>query len=222
MEKWKGIVVVLIIGALGAYGYIASRPPAPNEEPPKPPPGAQALQKLVGQPAPEFGIPAALWTNSKEQVTVDSLKGHVTLIEFWRATCPHCEDAAPFMEMLYEKYGDKGLKIVGIQSPSTNPDPHFVENDWSQVRAVVDQWGITYPVGFDANATLFKESYAGSLYPTVLALDKNGVIRFVETGYDAAKAKQLEQVVQKLLKGEPLEAAVEEAHVHTEGDGHQH
>jgi thiol-disulfide isomerase/thioredoxin len=202
MEKWKGVVIVLIIAAIGIYSFAASRPPAPTATPDKPPASAQDLQKLVGQPAPDFGIPASLWDNTdgKNPVTVASLKGHVTILEFWRATCPHCHDAAPFMESLYKKYGKDGLRMVGIQSPSDNPDPHFAENDWSQVRAVVDQWGITYPIGFDEHAVLFKSKYSGTLYPTILVLDKNGVVRYAETGYDDDKSKRLEQTVQQMLK----------------------
>jgi len=223
MEKWKSIVIALIIVAVGGYGYLASRPPAPTETVEKPPAGAQELQKLVGQPAPEFNIPSALWTNSdgKNPVTVESLKGHVTLLEFWRASCPHCKDAAPFMEKLYEKHEKQGFKIVGIQSPSDNPDPHFVENDWGQVRATVNQWGITYPVGFDAKAKLFKTQYSGTLYPTVLVLDKNGVVQYAETGYDEEKAQKLEQVVQQMLKtGKPEAPAAPTGHSKDDGHGH--
>lgn len=202
MEKWKGIAVVVIIAAVGIYGFAASRPPAPPTSTDTPAPAAQDLQKLVGQPAPEFNIPVSLWTNTdgKNPETVANLKGHVAIVEFWRTTCPHCKDAAPFMEGLYKKYGKQGLVVVGIQAPSNNPDPHFEENDWSQVRAVVDQWGLTYPVGFDAHAQLFKTSYYGTLYPTVLVLDKKGVVRYAETGYDDGKAKTLEQVIQQQLK----------------------
>jgi thiol-disulfide isomerase/thioredoxin len=224
MEKWKGVVIALIVIAIGGYGYLASRPPAPSAMPDKPPAGAQDLQKLVGHPAPEFNIPSALWTvqSSKQQpITVASLKGHVTLVEFWRATCPHCKDAAPFMESLYKKYGKEGLQIVGIQSPSDNPDPHFVENDWGQVRATISEWGITYPVGFDEHAQLFKTKYHGTLYPTVLVLDKNGVVQYAETGYDDAKAKKLEQVVQQMLKtGKPEAPAAPAGHSKDDGLGH--
>jgi thiol-disulfide isomerase/thioredoxin len=221
MEKWKGIVIVLIIAAIGGYGVLASRPPAPADVPEKPAPSAQELQQLVGKPAPEFNIPSALWTvqsSSRQPVTVASLKGHIAIVEFWRATCPHCKDAAPFMEGLYKKYGKQGLKVVGIQSPSDNPDPHFAENDWGQVRATASQWGITYPVGFDPHSVLFKTQYHGTLYPTVLVLDKNGVVQYAETGYDDAKAKKLEQVVQQMLKTGKPEAPAE----HSKDDGHGH
>lgn len=222
MEKWKGIVIALIIIAVGGYGYLASRPPAPTETVEAPPPGEQALQKLVGKPAPEFNIPSALWANveGKNPVTVESLKGHVTVLEFWRAACPHCKDAAPFMEKLYEKYEKQGLKMVGIHSPSNNPDPTFVENDWGQVRSTVNQWGITYPVGYDAESKLFKNQYSGTLYPTALVLDKNGVVQYAETGYDEAKAQKLEQAVQQVLATGKVQPA--EAHSPDDGHGHSH
>lgn len=224
MEKWKSVVIALIVVAVGGYGYLASRPPAPTETVEAPPAGEQALQKLVGQPAPEFNIQSALWTNveGKEPVTVESLKGHITLVEFWRATCSHCEAAAPFMEKLYEKYKDQGFKVVGIHSPSDNPDPKFVENDWGQVRSTVSQWGITYPVGYDAKSSLFKTQYSGTLYPTVLILDKDGVVQYAETGYDEQKAIKLEQVVQQMLKTgkPPEEPAVPAGHSAHDGHGH--
>ncbi|MEO6908481.1 MAG: TlpA disulfide reductase family protein [Abditibacteriaceae bacterium] len=224
MEKWKGVVIALIVVAIGGYGYLASRPSEPAAMPEKPPASGQDLQKMVGKPAPEFNIPSALWTvqsNSQHPVTVASLNGHVAIVEFWRATCPHCKDAAPFMESLYKKYQKQGLEVVGIQSPSNNPDPHFSENDWGQVRAIANQWGITYPIGFDAHAKLFQTKYFGTLYPTVLVLNKDGVVSYAESGYDDDKAKKLEQVVQQMLKtGTPEPPAVPAAHGKDDGHGH--
>src|SRR5690606_29511994 len=125
--------------------YFASRPPAP-EQPEAPPPTAEEAEQtqvdqIVGKPAPELNIPAKYWANTNDEpITLEQLKGEVVLLEFWRATCPHCKDASPFITSLSEKYGAQGLRVIGIHSPGSNPDPNFIENKWDDVKNLLKEW----------------------------------------------------------------------------------
>ncbi len=41
-------------------------------------------------------------------------KGEYTLVEFWASWCPDCQREMPHLVKVYEKYHDKGFKILGV------------------------------------------------------------------------------------------------------------
>jgi thiol-disulfide isomerase/thioredoxin len=131
---------------------------------------------------------------------LNELKGKIALIEFWRADCSHCQEAAPFMESLYKKYSPQGLKVVTFHSPSTGSGPETHEGNWSQVQKTMKEWGITYPVAFDEGAEVFKK-YNGARYPTVIILNREGEIEYLETGHTPEKEKSLIAAIEAMLKG---------------------
>jgi thiol-disulfide isomerase/thioredoxin len=202
METWKLAVIVFLLGALGGYGAYQSQvsklPPPPTEAELK---QAQAQQKkslpvysFLNQPVPQWKVAdKAQWVNTARPLSSDDFKGHVTLLEFFRIDCSHCRDAVPFMKYLHQTYGPKGLKIVALQSPVTDR-----EKDWKGVQAQIKNWELAYPIA-QVNPKLFLDTFKGTNFPTTMLIDKTGVIRFVETGFDAAKAQELESEVKKLL-----------------------
>src|SRR3712207_4929664 len=100
MDKWKILLIVVLLGGLAGYGFYQQATvgetqmgmpanPEPPEDPTKGP--------LVGKPASAWNIPAGSWMNTPQPISLQDMKGHVTILEFFRIECPHCEDAAPFM-----------------------------------------------------------------------------------------------------------------------------
>jgi thiol-disulfide isomerase/thioredoxin len=198
MDKWKVVLIIFLLGGLGAYGLYqqnAARQPASGQATPAP---LEDFTKslLMGKPAPAWNIPTNLWMNTPQPIALQDVKGHVTVLEFFRIGCPHCEEAAPFMTGLYQKFREHGLRMVAFQSPGRSLEK---ERDWNTVQATVRRWKITYPVAFDKGDIVFKK-YNGSRYPTMLALDEQGVVRFYQTGHSQAKAEALESFVAEALK----------------------
>ena len=89
--------------------------------------------------------------------------------------------------------------MVGFQSPGLTNDPKNAENNWAQVQRQIKTWGLIYPIAFDEDRTLF-DDYKFQFYPTVLVLDRKGIVRFQQTGYSPEKARELEQFVAHALK----------------------
>jgi peroxiredoxin len=46
--------------------------------------------------------------------SLDGLRGHVVLLNFWATWCPPCRKEMPDMQKLYEKFKDKGLIVLGV------------------------------------------------------------------------------------------------------------
>lgn len=217
MDKWKTVVVLALLGALGAYGYYQQN--AENAPPPPPPDSEQTttpapeelspqLSELAGQTPPAWNISADRWLNTSEPISLESLKGSVALLEFWRIGCRHCEETVPFLNEVHKRYESKGLKIVTFHSPGA-PGPDNPENDWEHVRQTIESWGVTYPVAYDEGGQLFKESYGGATYPTLIVLNRDGTVRSIGTGHTPQKEQALIAELDAALAGESAPESAE-------------
>ena len=209
MDKWKTVVIVALLGALGSYGWYQQNaeqnPSSPDPSTPgatqaPPAPANEKLNRLKGQAPPAWNIAAPLWINTPSPISLDSLKGSVAIVEFWRIGCSHCEEAAPFLNALYVKNKARGLKMVALHAAGDSADPMNPENNWNIVQSKIKEWGITYPVANDVGGKLFKETYKGTTYPTLFILNRKGKIVYVQTGDTPQKQKLLVAEVEKQLK----------------------
>jgi peptide-methionine (R)-S-oxide reductase len=138
--------------------------------------------------APEFA--PGTWINS-EPLTLKALRGRVVLIEFWTFGCYNCRNTLPFIKLWQQRYGGKGLTIIGVHSPEFAGEKK-IEN----VRREVASLGIRYAVVTDNDYVTWK-AFQVAAWPTMFVVDKAGRIRWQHVGegeYDKA-----EQVIQKLL-----------------------
>jgi thiol-disulfide isomerase/thioredoxin len=146
------------------------------------------LSESKSPAAPEFAD--GTWINS-EALTVKRLRGRVVLIEFWTFGCYNCRNTLPFVKRWYERYGNKGLVLVGVHSPELED-----EKDIENVRREVTSLGIRYPVVTDNNYSTWN-AYHVEAWPTIFVLDKMGRIRWTHVG--EGEDDETEQVIQKLL-----------------------
>jgi len=61
--------------------------------------------------------------------------GKVVIVNFWATWCPPCLKEIPMFVKLQQKYGERGLQLVGIAMDNLHA-----------VRNAVDKMGINYPV----------------------------------------------------------------------------
>ena len=222
MEKWKiGVIAVLLLGLAG-YGLSQQQSDKPADAIVADMPGAlgatatPAENKAAGFIGQQLGsdkLPdwknVSPWQNTKTPVTLDSIKGKPTLIEFFRIKCSHCQEAAPFLEALYKRYQPRGLKMVAIQSPGDYKDITNEETQWPKVQAFIAAGGLTYPVGMDKDSQYFQQTIKGTYYPTTMLADASGKIVHAQTGHDTQKAITLAVELEKQLpgKGTPAQRA---------------
>jgi thiol-disulfide isomerase/thioredoxin len=198
MEKWKVVVIILLIGMLGGYGFYQQTGGGQGglDSSGKPASSANPQPSFVGKPMPAWNIPAKYWMNSAKPLSPADLKGSVTLLEFFRIDCPHCQEAAPIMEQIYAKYKPRGMKMLAIQAPGSDPK----ESDWVQVQAAIKSWGLEYPVAFDEKSKIYKGAFKGKSYPTVYLIDKQGIIRYQHSGHTDQKIQDLLSALDPLMK----------------------
>ena len=94
----------------------------------------------VGESAPPFMLPTA----SGESVTLDQLKGRVVYVDFWASWCGPCRRSFPWMNELQQKYGERGLTIVGVNVDKRRPDAQrFLAQTPATFTIVYDESGKT-------------------------------------------------------------------------------
>ena len=206
MEKWKIVAIAALLAALPLYGYLQSNPgtPAATGTPPAgtpapttpgPPP---RVRTWVGKAAPSWNIAPADWANTPKPITLEELRGHVVLLEFWRAECSHCQEAAPFIEKMAEEYKPRGLRVIGLHSPVTKDGVN--EFNWTAVQQKALELGIKYPIGLDTGRKNFNV-YKGEKFPTFVLIDRNGIVRYADNGFLPDKLSALIKAIEKVLGG---------------------
>lgn len=91
----------------------------------------------------------------------------------------------------HEKYGPRGLVVVGIHSPEFAWE-HALDN----VRNACKELGIRFPVAQDNDFATWKR-YRTRYWPTLHIIDKKGVIRYTRIGEGGYE--EMEETVQRLL-----------------------
>ncbi len=122
-----------------------------------------ALKALEGKPAPKIEL--AEWIG--DETSLEELRGNVVIVDFWATWCGPCMAAIPKNVALIEKFGDQGLRLIGI---------HDANGGWDKAAGVVTDKKINYPVAKDADGKSVK-AYGLSFWPTYVVIDRQGVVR---------------------------------------------
>jgi thiol-disulfide isomerase/thioredoxin len=138
--------------------------------------------------APEFA--KGSWINS-DRLTLDKLRSHVVVVEFWTFGCYNCRNTLPSVKEWDTKYRDRGLTIIGVHTPETDSE-YSLDN----VRKEVPALGIKYPVVTDNDYKTWN-AYGVEAWPTIVMLDKQGRVRWVHVG--EGRYEETESVIKTLL-----------------------
>lgn len=134
--------------------------------------------------APDFTLPQP----DGHDLRLSSFRGKVVLLDFWATWCYPCRQEIPHLVELQQKYGDRGLQIIGI-SLDDSPDP---------VRPFYQEFHMNYPVAMGTAKT--GELYGGLLgLPVTFLIDRDGKIYAKHVG--ATDASVFEKEIKILLEG---------------------
>ena len=129
--------------------------------------------------------------SDKSNAKIDDFLDKLTLYDFWYMDCPPCIKAIPLLNELHLKYGDKGLKVVGI-----NPF-NYNEKDLNRMPGFLTRNNIEYPILFvDLDSIGLFQIPA---YPTFYLVDHEGNVLHSEIGFNEDKAKSLDSQLEDYL-----------------------
>jgi thiol-disulfide isomerase/thioredoxin len=119
--------------------------------------------------------------------SIGAMRGRVVLLDFWATWCAPCRVVIPKLDALQARYGAQGLSVLGVST-----------EDSQDVAQFTQRMTMRYGVGVDKHSQTTR-SYGVVSLPTLVVIDKRGVVRDVAVGYDPAEDARLDAMVRTLL-----------------------
>lgn len=103
-------------------------------------------------------------------------RGKVVVLDFWASWCNPCKMSVPDMNKLAKEYAGKGVVVLAVATDTARDN----------VDKGIKEFGIEYPVVWDHDSGL-QSAFQVSSYPTVVIIDKKGLISRKLQGYDPSQ-----------------------------------
>jgi len=155
------MIVAIVIGATTAL----AAPSAPSG--------------LIGQPAPDFVLPAVAGSN----VRLSEFRGQPVVISFWSSRCSDCAAQLTAMDRYYGTYRSAGLIVLGVS----------VEDDQQRAIDYAHAHAASFPLLLD-NTKGVSRSYGIERLPTTVLIDRAGHVRFLHSDDRAGDPSYVAQI----------------------------
>jgi thiol-disulfide isomerase/thioredoxin len=142
-------------------------------------------KQFLNEPAKDFELEAV----SGQRYKLSHFKGKVVLLNFWATWCGPCAQEMPHLLELYKKNRERGLEILAISVDS--------KADRYKVAPFVNKYSLTFPALFGEELA---KIYDVNAYPTNIFIDRQGNIRYRQSGLSDEAKRIHEFVINELLK----------------------
>lgn len=159
-------------------------------------PGAGDKMAAYSAEAPALSPPlrsllgARQWLNG-EPLRPKDVQGKVVLVNFWTFSCINCLRVLPYVRAWADKYKDRGLVVVGVQTPE-----FAFEKDGQNIAKAAADLGVHYPIAIDNDFAVWR-AFENEAWPALYFIGADGRIRrrvLGEGHYDES-----ERLIQQLL-----------------------
>ena len=143
----------------------------------------------VGDMAPDF----EMTLSNGEHVQLSSLRGKVVMLQFTASWCGVCRKEMPYIESdIWAKHKDNAdFALYGIDR----------EEPVEKINELIEKTGVTYPIGLDPEADIFKlyaEEKAGITRNVII--DRDGRIVMLTRLFEMDEFNEMVQVIDGLLE----------------------
>ena len=136
-------------------------------------------------PLPEFSLP----TLNGETLRSEDLKDSIVVLDFWATWCEGCITEIPAFNRLDQKYGARGVKVIGLA----------VQSGWAEdIQKFAKQYKVKYTtlVGNDDTVS----DYGVISFPATYVIAPGWKLRKKYLGVSATKAADIERDIEMLLE----------------------
>jgi peroxiredoxin len=135
---------------------------------------------LLGRPAPDF----RLRDLDGKEVQLATLRGKVVLLDFWATWCGPCRASMPRVNDLFQKFRGQDVVVMGIDDGE----------DEQAVGNFIRRNGYQYPVLLAPRDSPVIGNYSVRGRPTLVLIDKNGLVADYKVGGEAEGALRADLV----------------------------
>ena len=145
----------------------------------------------TGDPAPDF---TATSLDDGTPVSLADYRGHVLLVNLWATWCHPCRAETPYLQAVYKRYRDRGLRILGVSVDR--------RADHDAVIEFVEEFGVEYDIALDPDARSRDLFHARGL-PTSVLFNRDGTVAFSWIGPIPEGDSTFVGGLEAALEGEP-------------------
>jgi len=160
----------------------------------------------VGSPAPTFVMRNII---SGEPVFLRDFAGttlrrasrnrpkQVVVLSFWATWCEPCKKEIPLLMKMADAYAGKPVQFFLVNTLEQSKEPTHTEDS---VKAALQTRGYTLPCMVDATGRV-ADSYRVRSLPVLVVIDKDGIIRRINRGYEEGFESGLRTLLNELAGG---------------------
>ncbi|MFA7318316.1 MAG: TlpA disulfide reductase family protein [Sulfuricella sp.] len=109
----------------------------------------------------------SLTTLEGQQISLDSLRGKVVLVNFWATSCPGCIKEMPQLVETWRQYNKRGLEVIAV---ATSYDPPEYVRNYTRRNA------LPFSIVLDTDGKAAHAFNQVKLTPTTFLIGKDGHI----------------------------------------------
>lgn len=142
-------------------------------------------------------------TTTGEELSLDSLRGQVVLVNFWGTWCHPCRIEFPRIVEFYERYRDRNdVRVVSVSCRISGDEGQHRDELRDETASFLQRMQTDLPVYVDLDFRTrgaLKRAVGFDGYPTTMILDNRGQIRGVWTGSNPGSENEMAALVDRLL-----------------------
>jgi cytochrome c biogenesis protein CcmG/thiol:disulfide interchange protein DsbE len=117
-----------------------------------------------------------------DTLKLSQLRGKVVLIDFWASWCEPCKKELPVLARLAPRLKEKGVEIVSIN----------IDEKKANAEQFMKEHGLDLTVVYDKDHKIVGQ-WEPPKMPTSFVVDRAGVIRAINAGFDSGDESKLEK-----------------------------
>lgn len=146
---------------------------------------AERRSHLLGSEAPPFE--AVDFGGRRHELS--DYRGNVVVLDFWFRRCGWCVRAMPQIQRLTRTFEGQPVVVLGMN----------VDSDRADAVDTIEAMGLDYP---NLAATGIPETYGIRGFPSVVLIDRDGIVRHLHTGFSPTLHDDLADRIHAILRDE--------------------
>ncbi|HEV2288582.1 MAG TPA: TlpA disulfide reductase family protein [Candidatus Acidoferrales bacterium] len=144
-----------------------------------------------GQIAPTFALSGM---DGRNYSLASALKKGPVLAAFFKISCPVCQFTFPFLERMYEDYGDEKMSFWGISQDNAADTQEFLA-----------EYGVKFQALLDSDGYKISKLYGLTNVPTLFLIQPDGKVHMACVGFVKNDIEKMAAQA-AVASGKPLQA----------------